>query len=71
MQLLFKNGFEDGETEGLNLIGGSVTKMEVDQNLKLPHVGWNSLIFKEEQNCLTKLTKILITILFTHTHVIQ
>ena len=48
MQLLFKNGFEDGETEGLNLIEGSVTEMEVDKNLKLPHVGWNSLIFKKE-----------------------
>ena len=48
MQLLFKNGFEDGQTNGLNLIEGSVTKMKIDTKLKLPHVGWNSLVFKKE-----------------------
>ncbi len=48
MQLLFKNGFEDGQTDGLNLIEGSVTEMKIDKKLKLPHVGWNSLIFKKE-----------------------
>ena len=57
MQLLFKNGFEDGETEGLNLIEGSVTEMEVDKNLKLPHVGWNSLIFKKEHELFYKINK--------------
>lgn len=48
MQLLFKNSFEDGLTDGLNLIEGSVTKMKIDTKLKLPHVGWNSLVFKKE-----------------------
>ena len=43
MQLLFSEGEEEGKT-GLNFISGKVKKMEVDKNLKLPHVGWNNLI---------------------------
>ena len=31
MQLIFKNGFEDGQVDGLNLIEGSVTKMKIDK----------------------------------------
>ena len=37
MQLLFKNGFEDGQTDGLNLIEGSVTEMKIDKKLKLDY----------------------------------
>ena len=50
MQLLFSEGEEEGKTEGLNFISGKVKKMEVDKNLKLPHVGWNNLIFKRPHN---------------------
>ena len=57
MQLFFKNGFEDGQTEGLNLIEGSVTKMKIDKKFKLPHVGWNSLIFKKEHQFFNKVNK--------------
>ena len=42
MQLLFSEGEEEGKTEGLNLISGTVKKMQVNNNLKLPHVGWNN-----------------------------
>ena len=50
MQLLFTKGEEEGETEGLDLISGTVKKMNVNKNLKLPHVGWNNLIFKRPHN---------------------
>jgi|TARA_B110000027_G_C16113521_1_gene298999 imidazole glycerol-phosphate synthase subunit HisH len=50
MQLLFTKGEEEGETEGLDLISGTVKKMNVNKNLKLPHVGWNNLIFKRSHN---------------------
>ena len=50
MQLLFTKGEEEGETEGLDLISGTVKKMNVNKNLKLPHVGWNNLIFKRSNN---------------------
>ena len=47
MQLLFSEGEEEGKTEGLNFMSGKVKKMEVDKNLKLPHVGWNNLFLKD------------------------
>lgn len=50
MQLLFSEGEEEGKTEGLNFISGIVKKMGVNKNLKLPHVGWNNLIFKRPDN---------------------
>ena len=39
MQLLFRAGFEHGETNGLNLLPGEVRYMRAD--LKIPHIGWN------------------------------
>ena len=43
MQLLFDQGEEVRECKGLGLVGGCVRKIETD--LKLPHIGWNSLSF--------------------------
>ena len=39
---------EFGETKGLNWISGTVEKMNVGDNFKLPHVGWNSLNHKAQ-----------------------
>ncbi|UFU01164.1 imidazole glycerol phosphate synthase subunit HisH [Radiobacillus kanasensis] len=44
MQLLFSDGYEGGKTEGLNLIPGSVKKIETEY--LLPHIGWNGLQIK-------------------------
>jgi len=41
MQILSDKGFEFGEYEGLKLISGTVNKMHLD--LKLPHIGWNTV----------------------------
>ena len=59
MQLLAKQGFEDGVTDGLNLIDTDVrlfNKNKLD-NLKIPHIGFNnvkigdnSLLFKNLKN---------------------
>ena len=49
MQMLFEKSYEYGEYEGLGLLKGSVTAMDgyINNNLKIPHIGWNSLIFKK------------------------
>ena len=49
MQLLFDKSFEYGEHTGLGLIPGEVIPMEgsIPVNLKIPHIGWNSLKFKK------------------------
>ncbi len=45
MQLLFEKSFEFGEHEGLGLIKGEIIplKGQISTNLKIPHIGWNSL----------------------------
>jgi glutamine amidotransferase len=43
MQLLFEKGYEVRETPGLGFVPGTVERIETD--LKLPHIGWNSLSF--------------------------
>jgi len=53
MQLLSKKSYENGETEGLGWIDAEVIKFEFDnKNLKVPHVGWNEVIFQDEDNLL-------------------
>ena len=43
MQLLFTLGEEVRECEGLDLVSGCVRRIRTD--LKLPHIGWNSLTY--------------------------
>lgn len=52
MQLLFEKSFEYGCHEGLGLIKGSVRPIAdvVPKDLKVPHIGWNSLKFKGKKN---------------------
>lgn len=46
LQLLFERSFEDGEHEGLGILPGDIVKF--DDNLKVPHMGWNSLVFQKD-----------------------
>jgi glutamine amidotransferase len=43
LQLLFDVSFEEGEWNGLALVGGNVVRFEDQPELKIPHMGWNSL----------------------------
>lgn len=45
MQLLFERGYEFEECDGLGLIDGEIRRIEAG-SLKIPHIGWNSLTFK-------------------------
>ncbi len=42
MQLLMSEGNEFKNTPGLNLIKGTVDGMNINKNIKVPHVGWNN-----------------------------
>jgi len=48
MQLLFEESEEFGLHKGLGLIPGRVVPIGdvIPENLKIPHMGWNALIFK-------------------------
>jgi imidazole glycerol-phosphate synthase subunit HisH len=45
LQLLFDVSYEDGEFEGLGVVPGKVVRFEEQPDLKIPHMGWNSLQF--------------------------
>lgn len=54
MQMLFEKSYEYGEHLGLGLIEGSVKSITpvVGEALKVPHIGWNGLIFSKEKSVL-------------------
>lgn len=43
LQLLFDVSYEDGEFDGLGLVAGEVRRFQPEPELKIPHMGWNSL----------------------------
>ena len=51
MQMLFEKSYEYGEYEGLGLINGTVEEIKKyipeNSDLKIPHMGWNTLIINE------------------------
>ena len=51
MQLLFDTGEEYGIHQGLGLVPGRVVSMKgvVPADYKIPHIGWNALIFPEDR----------------------
>ena len=55
MQLLFEESHEYGVHKGLGLIKGTVASIDEDlkkqgiTDLKVPHIGWNALDFKEDE----------------------
>lgn len=53
-QLLYEKSFELGEYEGLGFIKGEVVPFKglIDKELKIPHMGWNELIFNKNDKIL-------------------
>lgn len=47
MQLMSKKSYENGKTAGLGWIDADVVKFD-SSNLKVPHVGWNNILYKKE-----------------------
>jgi imidazole glycerol-phosphate synthase subunit HisH len=49
MQLMAERGLEFGVTEGLGWVQGEIAPMQVS-NQRLPHMGWNELVFEPESH---------------------
>lgn len=43
LQLLFQGSEESPDCKGLSILDGNVIRFPDDDNLKVPHIGWNSL----------------------------
>ena len=56
MQMLFERGYESEEREGLALLKGNIIKIEPKEEVKIPHMGWNSLDFKQRDEIIKGLT---------------
>ena len=46
LQLLFKSSEEGKSTPGLGILDGEILRIPDKGNLKIPHMGWNSLNLK-------------------------
>lgn len=45
LQLLFERSEESKDVEGLSILKGEILRIPEKQDLKIPHIGWNSLKF--------------------------
>jgi imidazole glycerol-phosphate synthase subunit HisH len=43
LQLLFDVSYEDGQWEGLGVLPGKIVRFQDQPDLKIPHMGWNTL----------------------------
>ncbi|MGB9934498.1 MULTISPECIES: imidazole glycerol phosphate synthase subunit HisH [Thermodesulfovibrio] len=56
MQILFTESEEFGMCKGLDLIKGKVTRFKLPQDYKIPHMGWNTVIFKKKSKLLSEIS---------------
>ena len=61
MQMFANLGYENKKTRGLDFIEGEVKSiksfLKKDKNLKIPHIGWNKLIYKKKHQILDKISE--------------
>lgn len=48
LQLMFERSDEAPGVEGLGILKGEILKIPDSEDLKIPHMGWNSLLFPRE-----------------------
>lgn len=70
MQMLFEKSFEYGEYDGLGLLRGNVVGMQgvLPEELKIPHIGWNALHFRQKDCPLFKYIKEDDCVYFVHSY---
>ncbi|NLI52962.1 MAG: imidazole glycerol phosphate synthase subunit HisH [Clostridiales bacterium] len=68
MQMLFERSFEYGEHRGLGLLRGDVVDMRgrIPESLKVPHIGWNALRFRQPDHPLFRYIKEGDCVYFVH-----
>lgn len=65
MQILFEKGFEVKKIDGLAYLNGNVNLIQTSQ--KLPHMGWNQLVFNKNDNILKYISE-LDDVYFVHSY---
>ncbi|MBE6414816.1 MAG: imidazole glycerol phosphate synthase subunit HisH [Verrucomicrobiaceae bacterium] len=54
LQALFEFSEEGGGVECLGVLKGTVNRLKIPRQYKVPHMGWNNVDFKEKNNALLK-----------------
>lgn len=67
MQLLADCGVEGGKTEGLGLVSGHVALLDIGPEQRLPHVGWNEVL-PRQQHPLLKGIRAGVDFYFVHSY---
>lgn len=47
LQLLFDTGWEGGCHQGLGILAGDVSRFDLSEGMKIPHMGWNTVAWRE------------------------
>ncbi len=70
MQLLFERSYEFGVHEGLGLIPGAVRPIRerISPELKIPQIGWNSLLIRQEGHPLFRYVREGDFVYFVHSY---
>ncbi|MDF1840713.1 MAG: imidazole glycerol phosphate synthase subunit HisH [Rubripirellula sp.] len=55
LQMLFEQGFENGQHDGLGIFQGDVVRFEVPDSMKVPHMGWNTVTRQADAPILTEI----------------
>jgi len=55
MQLMCKQSFEDGIHQGLGWFDADVIEFPKTENLKVPHMGWNSVHFEKDHGVISSI----------------
>lgn len=53
LQLLFERSDESAGVEGLGILKGEILRIPEQKDLKIPHIGWNSLTFPRKGRLFT------------------
>lgn len=55
LQLLFDEGEEFGRHKGLGILPGRVVRFHLSKKFKIPHIGWNQILKKNENRLFQKI----------------
>ncbi len=69
MQLLYEKGYENGVFDGLGILKGSVSFLDV--SLKVPQMGWNTLKFEKKDDPILKYIKEDDYVYFVHSYYVE
>lgn len=71
LQLLFDVSYEDGEWTGLAAFPGDVVRFPADPELKVPHMGWNTLQPTQPENPLLAQLPADASVYFVHSYYVR